>query len=293
MLGGGAVVWWQGAQAGARRESDLRRQLEDDRRSAADNARLGRNAEAVTALLDQCEEALRAGDAAKAAVALDAARKRSAEGGAAEQANRLARLEADLALSRDLDAVDQFRWTLVEDKFPDAAAVATRTREVLARFGADPDLASVDEAAARVAASRVPERIVSALDRLLLPIRLVDVDKLPAEEQKAFTPRLWADVAALVAEARRGAGRAQAGGCRPVSGCGPGCGCRRGPGEVCGAGGTEGSPGATPGLRRLSGRKSSDRIGAAATVVAVGGESASGGPGPADDAGPYLQDGRG
>ena len=71
----------------------------------------------MTALLNQCEEALRAGDAAKAAVALDAARKRSAEGGAAEQANRLARLEADLALSRDLDAVDQFRWTPVEDKF--------------------------------------------------------------------------------------------------------------------------------------------------------------------------------
>ena len=32
VLGGGAVVWWQGVQAGARRESDLRRQLEDDRR---------------------------------------------------------------------------------------------------------------------------------------------------------------------------------------------------------------------------------------------------------------------
>ena len=46
--------------------------------------------------------------------------------------------------------------------------MATRTREVLTRFGADPDLASVDEAAARVAASRVRERIVSALDRLLL-----------------------------------------------------------------------------------------------------------------------------
>ncbi len=168
VLGGGAVVWWQGVQAGARRESDLRRQLEDDRRSAADNARLGRNAEAVTALLDQCEEALRAGDAAKADVALDAARKRSAEGGAAEQANRLARLEADLALSRDLDAVDQFRWTPVENKFPDAADVATRTREALARFGTDPDLVSVDEMAARVAASRVRERIVSALDRLLL-----------------------------------------------------------------------------------------------------------------------------
>ena len=41
------------------------------------------------ALLAQAEEALRAGDAAKAAVALEAARKRSAEGGAEKEAERL------------------------------------------------------------------------------------------------------------------------------------------------------------------------------------------------------------
>ena len=83
------------------------------------------------------------------------------------EAGRLGRLEADLALLRDLDAVDQFRWTPVENKLPDAAAVATRTRDVLKRFGADPDAASADDAAARVSASAVRARIVSALDRLL------------------------------------------------------------------------------------------------------------------------------
>src|SRR5262245_18191679 len=60
--------------------------LEDERRRAADKARLGRNAEAVAALLGQAEAALRAPDAAKAQVALDAARKRSAEGGAEKEA---------------------------------------------------------------------------------------------------------------------------------------------------------------------------------------------------------------
>src|SRR5262249_23442787 len=84
LVGGGAVAWWQSEQAGARRETDLRRQLEDEKRSAADRARLGRNAEAVAGLLGQAEVALRASDAAKAAVALDAARKRSTEGGADE-----------------------------------------------------------------------------------------------------------------------------------------------------------------------------------------------------------------
>src|SRR5262249_49070718 len=150
------------------------------------------------ALLGQAEEALRAGDAAKAQVALDAARKRHAEGGAEKETQRLGRLDADLAVLRDLDAVDRVRWTIIDNKFPDAPAGARRTREGLGRFGIDPDTAPEDEAAARVSASAVRERIVSALDRLLMPIRLVDVARLPAGEQKLFTPRLRADVAALL-----------------------------------------------------------------------------------------------
>jgi tetratricopeptide (TPR) repeat protein len=149
LLGGGAFAWWRNAQAQAGHERDAR------------------NAGAVAALLGQAEDALKAGDAAKAGVALEAAWQRSAEGGAEEQAERLGRLDADRALLRDLDAVDEFRWSPAEDKRPDPAAVATRTREALARFGADPEAGSVDEAAARVSASVVPERIVSALDRLL------------------------------------------------------------------------------------------------------------------------------
>jgi serine/threonine-protein kinase len=149
LLGGGVFGFWRNTHAQAGRERDAR------------------NAEAVAALLGQAEEALKAGDAAKAAVALDAAKKRSAEGGAEQEAQRLSGLEADLTLLRDLDAVDQFRWTAIENKRPDEAAVARRTREALARFGADPEAVSADEAAARVTASVVRERIVSALDRLL------------------------------------------------------------------------------------------------------------------------------
>src|SRR5262245_52653126 len=124
LLGGGAFAWWRNEQAQAGRERDAR------------------NAEAVAALLGQCEEALRADDAAKAAVALDAARKRSAEGGAEQETERLRRLDDDLALLRDLDAVDQFRWTPVEGRLPDPAKVASRTRQALRQFGADPDAGS-------------------------------------------------------------------------------------------------------------------------------------------------------
>jgi serine/threonine-protein kinase len=52
LVGGGAFAWWRDAQAQAGRERDAR------------------NGEAVAALLGQAEEALKAGDAAKAKVAL-------------------------------------------------------------------------------------------------------------------------------------------------------------------------------------------------------------------------------
>jgi serine/threonine-protein kinase len=160
LVGGGAFAFWRNEQAQAGRERDAR------------------NAEAVTALLNQCEEALRADDAAKAAVALEAARKRSAEGGAEEERERLGRLDADLALLRELDEVDQFRWTSAENKVPEPADVATRTREALARFGADPEAVSAEDAAARVSASVVRQRIVSALDRLLEQLKAARVRAL-------------------------------------------------------------------------------------------------------------------
>jgi tetratricopeptide (TPR) repeat protein len=157
LLGGGAFAWWRNAQAQAGRERDAR------------------NAEAVAALLGQTEDALKVGDAAKAAVALGAAKKRSAEGGVEQEAQRLARLDADLALLRDLDTVDQFRWTPSDKTFPDSAAVATLTREALTRFGADLGAVSADDVAARVSASVVRERIVAALDRLLREERAAGV----------------------------------------------------------------------------------------------------------------------
>jgi hypothetical protein len=115
LLGDGAFAWWQ-------------------------SARLGRNAEAVRVLLDQAEDALHAGDADRAEVALQAADKRAAEGGAGRLAGRMQGLQRDLELLRELDEVDLFRWTREEDKLPEAAAVAARFREVLGRFGMSPDV---------------------------------------------------------------------------------------------------------------------------------------------------------
>jgi serine/threonine-protein kinase len=148
-------------------EAALRVQLEDERRAAAERSRRERTAEAVGGLLAQAAEALRAGDGAKAAVTLDAAENRAREGGADGSAGRLEALRADVVVLRELNEVDQFRWTPDGSKFPDVGKVAARYRRVLARFGADPDAVPVEALAARVAGSAVRDRLVSALDRVL------------------------------------------------------------------------------------------------------------------------------
>ena len=168
LLGGGSFAWWQNEQV----------QLIAQREA--------RNGEAVAGLLDQCKESWIEGDTAKAAVALDAARKRSDEGGAERFSAQLESLTADLSLVRDLDTVDQFRWTWVDGGYPEPAEVATRTREALARFEADLDATLVDKIPLQVAESAVKERIIAAMDQLLLQdpttsirsmLRQLDTDK--------------------------------------------------------------------------------------------------------------------
>jgi tetratricopeptide (TPR) repeat protein len=191
LLGGGAFAFWRNQQVQAGRERD------------------GRNAEAVVALLSQGEVAIKADDAAKAQVALEAARERFGEGGAGQQAQRLERLEADLALLLDLDAVDEFRWNIMENKSQFSPAVATRFREALRRFGADPEATSEDEAAARASASVVRERIVTALDLLLVIkpsdwvhalLRRVDADPYRDALRAAIRVRDYAKVVELAGQ---------------------------------------------------------------------------------------------
>ncbi len=127
-------------------------------------AQRGRNAEAVAGLLEQCEDALRADRADRAALALGAAERRAAEGGAEDLAGRLARCQADLVLLRALDAIDTFRWTWAGNKAPDPKAVVDRRRAALADYGVTEEEGRAREAAERVNGSLVRDRLLAALD---------------------------------------------------------------------------------------------------------------------------------
>ena len=102
---------------------------------------------------------------------LEAAQKRAAEGGADHLAGRLERCRADLALLRELEAIDQFRWTPVESKFPDRQAVAARWQGAFAAAGLDPQAGPAADVARRVTESLLKDRLRATLDLWLVGTR--------------------------------------------------------------------------------------------------------------------------
>jgi serine/threonine protein kinase/Tfp pilus assembly protein PilF len=152
LLGAGAFAWHAERQAAERRVEAA--------------ARLGRDEEAVAALLDQCETALRADQADPAAIALEAAEQRAADGGAEDLAGRLTRCRADLGLLRELNDIDTLKntWAGAADTFPDPNVVTARRGAALAAYGVTPDEGRTGEAAARVNGSVVRDRVLTALD---------------------------------------------------------------------------------------------------------------------------------
>jgi tetratricopeptide (TPR) repeat protein len=150
LAGGGAFAWHLDRQSGQRR------------------AQLSRNADALAALVDQCEEALQDNDADRAAAAIVQIDQRLTDGGGEAVSDRVERCRADLAMLQELDRIDAFRWTPAENKLPDNSAVADRWQKAFGNFGIIPGSTRTAEAARRVADSRIRNRLLEALDLWLV-----------------------------------------------------------------------------------------------------------------------------
>ena len=148
-VGGGALAW------------------QAERQRAEERHRRGRTAEAVAALLGSADGALRGARPDEAAVALEAAERRGADGGAEDLAERVAALRADLTLLRELNAIDTFRWMSADGRAPEPTAVAVRWRGALAAYGLTTDETPASQAAERVTTSVIRDRVLGALDQWL------------------------------------------------------------------------------------------------------------------------------
>jgi tetratricopeptide (TPR) repeat protein len=134
----------------------------------------GRNAEAVTGLLDQCEADLRADRLDEAAISLAAAERRVVDGGAEDLAGRLAECRAAMKLCHELDDIDGFRSGVSERAIAPSRhivpsgsmvkLVPAELRAALAAYGVTPDEGPPTEAARRVNESVIRDRLLQALD---------------------------------------------------------------------------------------------------------------------------------
>lgn len=160
----GGFAWWEDKQETNRRVEAENRNRDVQERNRVDQDRILRNREALTGLVGECEDALRADEADRAAAALAEADRRMIEGGGEALANRLIRCRTDLGVLTEVIAIDNFRWTPVDSKPPDKKQVGGLFRTAFEQFGVELESAPVEESARRVTDSLVKERLLSTLD---------------------------------------------------------------------------------------------------------------------------------
>ena len=175
----GGFAWWDDKQAAKRRTEAEKR--------------IDRNAEALSGWVAACEAALRSGDSTRAKIALDEASRRIPEGGGESLMGRLERCHEDLAMLDELNAIDTFRRTLVnnltdaspnqiehaaqKDKdviygvYPDRKVLAARWRAAFEKFGVTPADMPAEESARLVTSSLIKDRLLGALDLWLISER--------------------------------------------------------------------------------------------------------------------------
>jgi tetratricopeptide (TPR) repeat protein/predicted Ser/Thr protein kinase len=164
VLGGGATAFWYQGEQARQREEGIRREAEQEARRREERARLERNAEALSDLLNRYETAVREEDAELATAAQVQVDRRLTEEGGEKLRARADRCKAALALLGKLDEIDNIRWTPAADALPKPADLAPLWRAALADYGVVAGQGSGREAAARVTASVMRDRLLMVLD---------------------------------------------------------------------------------------------------------------------------------
>ncbi len=206
LASGAAFAWRLDRQANQRRTVELQRQFEDEQRLHAEGSRNLRNAEAVQVLLQQCEAALTEENSDKAILALDAAEKRTAEGGADKFGERLKRLRRDIALMNELDRIDLLRYVIIDEKLPSQERIAIEWEKAFTSWGLVLGTTSPEEAERLINLSPTRERILTILDewlfitggnRLLQILVKADPDEFRKAVRTSTSKRDWMGVIKL------------------------------------------------------------------------------------------------
>jgi tetratricopeptide (TPR) repeat protein/tRNA A-37 threonylcarbamoyl transferase component Bud32 len=184
LLGGGAVAWWADKEATDRRTEKARlereKEVEAERHDRDQKARESRNAEAVEALLKQCEDALTADDPDRADLPLVQIDRRLGDGGADHLSARIRRCRADLAMLRALDRADDAYWGADDWKARYRAATAAWAaafKDYGIVPGVTPDAAAVEA----VNSSLTYDRLLIALDLWHMYLVAVPADDADAK----------------------------------------------------------------------------------------------------------------
>lgn len=166
LLGAGIVGWWY------------------DHKNSQERERVARNGQSIESMLKQMEDALRSDDAPKAETLFGQLKDRMAEDGAQPVKARFEHCKTDLEMLRQLNRLDDFRWTWQPKahRFADRKEFVERSRDAFAAYGIVPESTDVGAAAERINSSLIRDQLLTALDNWL------QLDSSPAAILTACDP---------------------------------------------------------------------------------------------------------
>jgi eukaryotic-like serine/threonine-protein kinase len=150
VAGGAGAAWW-------------RARLAEERRIER-----ARNADQIASLLERCEAAIAADDAATARLAAGDAEARAENPGAEHLKERLARDRLAADVLAELDRIDDLRWDTESGKVKGGGRALQEWPEAFARLGVVPGRTPPADAAAMVNGSPARDRLLAALDLWLV-----------------------------------------------------------------------------------------------------------------------------
>lgn len=126
-----------------------------------------RNVDATSAVLARADAALATDDPASADTLLAEADRRLCDGVTNGLRSRAAELRADLGRLRELMAIEEASWEVVDGDLPAVADVNRRYEDFLARHVESLATGQPDLVASRIARSAIKEQLIATLDLLL------------------------------------------------------------------------------------------------------------------------------
>mgnify|MGYP000982543448 CR=1 FL=1 len=201
VAGGGAAAVWRVQDIADRNTEAIRLENQESERKRVGREQKQRAADGVANLLDRVKDGFADRNTELAGQFLAQAGRRANDDAVTDHAERTRAYQLDLEMAKELDEIEERRWTVVTSTFPTAGETVAAWAATFARYGIVPGQTPPAEAASRVRSSAIRSILLDTLDgwlargstetalNLLEILRQIDPDPFSAEVRRSLVAK--------------------------------------------------------------------------------------------------------